>query len=369
MVKSFYIHIPFCNNICSYCDFAKVYYNKNLVDKYLTALEKEIEKVYQNEVLDTIYIGGGTPSSLSLNETKRLFKILKKLKKSKRLEYTIEANFDSITSEKLDLYKENGINRISFGLESTSPKHLKFLNRSIDLTKVRNIINYTKSIGINNINVDLIYALENESIKDLSKDLDFILSLDITHISTYSLIIEEHTKLYLDNVKNISEDKDFEMYEFIKDKLKKNGFNHYEISNFSKDGYESRHNLSYWNNLEYYGTGVGASSYIKDKRYTNTKSLTKYLEKSFIKEEEILTLDDKCIYEIILGLRKIKGIDKNEFSKKYNSTIYEKFDIMDLLDKKLLCEDERYLFIPEDKLYLENEILLSFIGGSSSGKE
>ena len=221
-MKNCYIHIPFCNKICSYCDFCKLYYNKDLVNKYLDALEKEINKIYKGEVLETIYIGGGTPSSLSLDELERLFKILSVLNKDKNIEYTIENNFDSITEEKINLYKKYGINRLSFGIETTNNSYLKLLNRSLSKDKVRKIINYSKEIGITNINVDLIYALPNESINDLEKDIDFILSLDIPHISTYSLIIEDNTLLKINNYKNISEDLDSDMYKYICKRLKDN---------------------------------------------------------------------------------------------------------------------------------------------------
>ena len=363
MIKSMYIHIPFCNRICSYCDFPKVYYNKKFINKYLNALEKEIEELYKGELLSTIYIGGGTPSALSFDETRRLFKILSKLKKEKNCEFTIEANFDSIDEEKLKLYKEYGINRISFGLETTNDKHLKFLNRDLDKNKVKDIINKTKSIGINNINIDLMYGLPNETIEDLNKDLDFILSLDITHISTYSLIIEEHTKIFLDKVSYIDEDLDYEMYEVIRKRLEENGFHQYEISNFAKVDYKSRHNLTYWNNEEYYGVGMGASFYIGNIRGSNTRSLNKYLEGKYLYKKEELTLDDKCTYEMILGLRKVEGVNKNKFYRTYYCVIPDKFDIMELEDKGLLEENDEFIYIPKDKLYIQNEILISFIGG------
>ena len=236
-VKSCYIHIPFCNKICSYCDFCKIFYNKKIIKKYLEVLEKEIDINYKNEVLDTIYIGGGTPSSLDLDELEHLLNIIDKLNKSKKVEYTIEGNFESTTKEKLDLYKRHGINRLSFGIESIDKINLKLLERDFDETKVKQVISYSKKIGINNINVDLIYAIPNETIDILKKDIDYILSLDIPHISTYSLIIEDNTKLKINSIKNISEDLDYEMYDFICNRLKDNNYKHYEISNFSKEGY------------------------------------------------------------------------------------------------------------------------------------
>ena len=190
-VKSAYIHIPFCNKICSYCDFCKIFYNEEIVNRYLDELEVDINDSYQGEVLDTIYIGGGTPSSLNIKQLERLFNIISKLNKSKDVEFTIECNFD-VTYEKLDLFKRVGINRISFGLESINKKVLKVLDREVNKNKVIDIINYCHKIGLNNINVDLMYEVRDENINDLLDDIKFIKSLDITHVSTYSLILEEH---------------------------------------------------------------------------------------------------------------------------------------------------------------------------------
>ena len=356
-MKSCYIHIPFCNKICSYCDFCKLYYNKKLVNKYLSSLEKEIKEIYKDEVLETIYIGGGTPSSLSLDELERLFKILSILNKDKNIEYTIENNFDSITKEKLQLYKKYGINRLSFGIETTNNDYLKLLNRSLSKEKVKEIINYSKEIGINNINVDLIYALPNESIIDLEKDIDFILSLNIPHISTYSLIIEDNTILKINNYKNISEDLDSEMYNYICKRLKDNNYIHYEISNFSKEGYYSKHNLCYWNNKEYYGFGLGSSSYINNKRITNTRSITNFLKGKYIKEEEIIDTDSNIEYEVILNLRKKEGIDLISFKDKYKKDLLSIYNYKELVNNKFLIHENNHLYIPEDKWYISNEII------------
>ncbi|MBR2246005.1 MAG: radical SAM protein, partial [Bacilli bacterium] len=191
--KSCYIHIPFCDHICSYCDFCKMFYNSNFVDRYLLELEKEIDSLYSNEVLDTIYIGGGTPSCLSVDELEKLFRIINKLKRSKSCEYTIEGNFNSTSKEKLDLYKKYGVNRLSFGIESIDKNNLRLLDRSLDKDEVIDIINYSKSIDLDNINVDLIYGLSIEDLDILNKDIDNLLELDVPHISCYSLIIEYHT--------------------------------------------------------------------------------------------------------------------------------------------------------------------------------
>ena len=362
-VKSCYIHIPFCKKICSYCDFCKLFYNEKLVDKYLSALEKEIDANYKNKILETIYIGGGTPSSLNLEQLKKLFNIIKGLNKSETIEYTIECNFDTTTKEKLNLFKEYGINRLSFGIESINNDNLKLLERENITSEIIDKIKYAKSIGFNNINVDLMYALPNETIDILNKDLDFILSLDVEHISTYSLIIEEHTKLYINNTTNINDELDEEMYKLICNRLKENNYNHYEISNFSKIGKESRHNTCYWNNDEYYGFGLGAASYINNYRNNNTRSINQYLKANYIKEKEYISIKDKEEYEILLNLRKSEGISLIKFKDLYNVDFTSKYKIENLLKNNFLKIENNHLFIPEDKWYISNEIIVKIIEG------
>ena len=348
MIKNCYIHIPFCNKICSSCDFCKLYYDEKFVNRYLNELEKEIKSIYKGEVLDSIYIGGGTPSSLNNKQLERLFEILKLFNKSETVEFTIESNFENINEEKLLIYKKNGINRLSFGLESINENNLTFLNRNITKKKINNTINSCRNLGFNNINIDLIYALPVEDISILKNDLDYIFSLDIEHISTYSLIIEEHTKLMINNTKNISEDLDYEMYKLICKEMKKNDYYHYEISNFSKSGYESKHNLCYWNNDNYYGFGLGASSYIDNKRITNTRSINKYLKGNYRLDIIELSNNDLIEYKIMLNLRKAEGISLEEV----------KLDVRDLVKEGLLIEENNRVRIPEEKWYVSNEIIL-----------
>jgi oxygen-independent coproporphyrinogen-3 oxidase len=359
-----YIHIPFCNRICSYCDFSKVFYNKKIVDDYLNELELEIKDSYKEEELNTIYIGGGTPSALDIKQLEKLFKIINTLKISNLKEYTIECNFDSITKEKLDLFKKYKINRISFGLESTINKNLKLLERDLDKDKVKEIINYCHKIGINNINVDLIYALPNETIDDLKKDLDFIKSLDITHISTYSLMIEEHTILNNKKTKNIDENLDREMYELINKEL--NEYDHYEISNFAKEKkYRSIHNYSYWENKNYYGFGLSSSGYLNNIRYVRTRSLTKYFNHDYMKDNgiEFLNTKDKIYYEIILRLRTKEGINLKEFKDTYHNDLEKYYDYKDLLEKNLLELKDNHLSIPINLWYISNSVIVELLEG------
>ncbi len=360
-MKSVYIHIPFCSSICSYCDFSKFYYNEVWVNQYLEALNNEIDLNYKGEVLNTLYIGGGTPSCLNIEQLTKLFNIIKKFNLSTKVEFTFECNVENINKEKLEFLYKKGVNRLSIGVQTFNNDLLKILNRHHTKKEVIEKINLAKSIGFNNINVDLIYAIPKEDMNILKNDLDLFLSLNINHISTYSLIIEPNTKLYIDKFKNIDEDLDYEMYKYICTKLKKNGYNHYEISNFAKDGYESSHNLTYWNNEEYYGFGLGASGYVNGVRYDNTKNLNKYLNKNYIYESHELELKETIENEFILGLRKVKGINKKIFQDKYNINIKDINHVKKLITDGKLLEDEDNVYINPKYLYTSNDILIEFL--------
>jgi oxygen-independent coproporphyrinogen III oxidase len=337
-----------------------MHYNESWANDYLIELEKEIKSNYKNEVINTIYIGGGTPSALKEYQIENLLNLLSIFNTSNP-EITFECNVENITKSKLEILKKHGVNRLSIGVQTFNEKLLNYLNRNHDDNMIKEVIRNAKELGFNNINIDLIYALKDQTIDDLKQDINKYLQLDINHISTYSLIIEPNTKLYINKETNIDEDLDYQMYSLIKDELNKNGFNHYEISNFAKEGYESKHNLVYWNNQNYYGFGLGASGYIDNVRYDNTKSINNYLKGLYKKESQVLDIKETMQYELILGLRKIKGVSKKSFKDKYNIDIKEAFNIQDLLDKSILKENEEYIYIDEDKLYVSNDILLNFI--------
>ena len=342
MVKSAYIHIPFCNNICNYCDFCKLLSNN-----------------YKNEILDAIYVGGGTPSSLSVSELNKLFSIVKIFKLSKDYEFTFEVNIEDITEEKLEKLKENKVNRLSIGIESFNDKYLKYLGRNYTSDIIKEKVELAKKY-FDNINVDLMYALKNESLDELEEDIEKILKLDIKHISCYSLIIEKNTKLYIDNTKYISDDLDSDMYDLIDKKLE-NKYHRYEVSNYSITSYESRHNLTYWKNNEYYGFGLGAAGYIDNIRYTNTRNLSKYISGSYERQEEVLTKEDEIKYEFILGLRLTNGINKDNFNKKYGININEIEVIKELINKGLLIDDKINIYVPKKYFYVLNDILVNFV--------
>ena len=360
-VSSVYIHIPFCKSICTYCDFCKVLYNKEWAVNYLKSLTKEIEDRYIGESIKTIYIGGGTPSSLSLKEIEYLLILTNKFDKTNLEEFTFECNIEDITEDLLDLLRKYNVNRLSIGIESFNEENNLLMKRKTEYNDTKKKIELIRSKGFNNINLDLIYALPGEKLSILKKDLKLLLSLEPEHISTYSLMIEDNTFLSYKKINSIDEELDNEMYEYICKKLTKSGYNHYEVSNFSKIGFESKHNLVYWNNEEYYGFGCGASGYVDGVRYDNTRSLSEYIKGNYISSDTLISKETKMEYEVMLGLRKMKGINVKEFYQKYNVNIQDVFPIKPLLQSKELIYKDDYVFINPKYIYVMNEILVKLV--------
>ena len=360
-MRSVYIHIPFCKSICSYCDFCKLFYHGPWVTQYLNSLLLEIQDKYMDEEIETLYIGGGTPSALSIKDLKYLFEIIEKFKLSDNLEFTFECNLNDINEELLNFLKDNRVNRLSIGIESFNEDKLAFMERSHTYEEAENAISLARSIGFDNINIDLMYGIPGESLKDLKKDIELFLKLDPDHISTYSLIVEDNTKISNAGVVPISEELDASMYELICDKLDNKKYVHYEVSNFAKRGKESRHNLTYWNNEEYYGFGLGASGYRHGVRYENTRSITKYFKGEYVKNEELLSKEDKMYNELMLGFRKMEGINLREFFLKYEINMQEAFDLREVLKEKELLVDGEYIYVNPEYIYVMNEILIKII--------
>ena len=355
---SVYIHIPFCKSICTYCDFSKLYYNDDMASNYLDVLKKEIKENYNGEEIYTLYIGGGTPSSLSKNNLDKLFNIIETFKGNIE-EITFECNLEDINDDLCKYLAMNKVNRLSIGVESTHDKYLKYLGRNYSSSDIEKKILIAKKY-FNNISVDLMYAIKEETVAELKEDINFIKKLDVKHISTYSLIIEKHTILGNNNTSYIDPDLDREMYDIICMELDK--YHHYEISNFAKKGYESKHNLVYWNNQKYYGFGLSASGYIDDIRYTNTRNMNEYLNGNYRSDIDSLSLNETIENEFILGLRKIDGIDIDKFNKKYNKDILNIDIVKKLLNENKLVIENNNIKIRKDLIYVSNSILLDFIG-------
>ncbi len=357
MIKSCYVHVPFCKKICSYCDFCKNFYNSKIVSKYLEELSNEIKGNYDGEVLKTLYVGGGTPSCLSSFELNKLFSALKMLKLEKDYEFTFECNYEDITESLLKLLKVSRVNRISIGVQSFNKKYEKLLERPLSKEDITSKVSLAKRY-FRNVNVDLMYGFPEQSIKYLYKDVLEFLKLDVSHISTYALMIEPNTKLGVRKVLPLSDDKQAKMYEVIVKTLKEHGYKHYEVSNFAKDGFYSLHNLTYWNNEEYYGFGAGASGFVNKLRYDNTKSVVNYIKGSKTVSEEMVNKTQMMTDEVMLGLRKVAGINKRQFFKKYEISFEEAFNVNDLINMGLLLSNDKFVWIPEDKLFISNEVIL-----------
>lgn len=355
-----YIHLPFCTNICSYCDFTKILYQEKYIADYIDALSKEISHNYKGELIKTIYIGGGTPSCLSIKHLQKLFMVIKMFNCAKEVELTMELNPNDLSEQLLLFLYKNKVNRLSIGVQTFNLKHLKVLNRTCDLEQLKKQIKIARKIGFNNISVDLIYALVGQTHQELKEDLEEILKLDIEHISTYSLMIEPRTMLYIKGFQPLDEDLDYEMYQMINDVLTKNGYLHYEISNYCQPNYESKHNLVYWNNLPYYGFGMGASGYIDNIRYTNTSNINKYINFQS-REEEVVSLEEKLQNEFMLGFRKIKGINKQVFYEKYGFNLEEMLKIKQLIKEGKLISSCEYIYVNSQYIYILNSILVDLM--------
>ena len=355
-VMSVYIHIPFCNYICSYCDFCKIIYDKRYIKRYLDSLRSEIVSRYRGEEVKTIYIGGGTPSSLDTQELIMLLDIISLFNLSSDYEFTIEGNIESINEDKLIIMKKYGVNRISVGIQSFNSDIIKLLGRRHTKEEVFDKINLIKRY-IDNINVDIIYGAYSD-ISILKMDISYALELNVNHISAYSLIIEDNTLLKVNGFSYIDEDIDFEMYKYINDTLVSNGYIHYEISNYAKRGYESRHNLVYWNNDYFYGFGLSSCSYIDNERIVNTKNLSKYLNGEYIATSIIEDINVRMENEVMLGLRKFKGINLDVFRSKYKRDLMDVFNTDDLIRDGYLVIEDNYLRISSEHMYISNEIIV-----------
>ena len=371
--KGLYIHIPFCHKICAYCDFCKRVSNKSLQAKYIDYLIKEIDlKRIDPTQFDTIYIGGGTPSSLEFVVLEKLLKKIQSLNINFK-EYTIEVNPEDLSIPFIDLITKFKINRVSIGIQTISHKLNLIINRHFNFERFNEAYWYLKK-KIPNINIDLMYAIPNQTIEDLKESIDYVLSLEPTHLSVYSLIIEEKTiiKKQIDEgkLKVISEDLELEMIDLI-NKLIFPKYTKYEVSNYylsTDEKYQSFHNLKYWLNQEYLGLGLNASSYLNN-RFKNTHNLNKYFalidqNKLPIDEDSIEIIDEKetKTYELIMGLRLVKGLDLTQYFLKFKSDISVDFPNLEkMLHQHFVQIEDHHLFINPKYFYVMNTILSELI--------
>lgn len=369
-----YIHIPFCKQKCKYCDFVSFPNKEKLIEEYIKCLCQELEEVgegikldIENKVSDiievrTIYIGGGTPSFINEKHIEQIMQVIREnYTIQPNAEITIEVNPGTADAEKLKKYKELGINRLSIGVQSTNNNLLNMLGRIHTYEEFESTYNLARKVDFNNINIDFIIGLPNQTIEDIEDILEKVKNLNPEHVSVYSLILEEATplskmvanhELYM-----LADELEREMYWRIKKGLENLGYTHYEISNFAKPGMEAKHNLDCWEQKEYMGFGIAAHSYVDDARFSNIENIEEYIknykenkqENNFILHEK-QDLEEKMKEYMILGLRKIEGVGCSKFENKFSKDIFEVFEKE---IEKLVREE--LIEIKEGKIKLSNK--------------
>ena len=406
-----YIHIPFCQHKCDYCDFISFSNKQDFIENYVEAVKKEINNYFRDKTLletytvTTIYIGGGTPSYM---DSKYIFEIMEVLEnnlkqnkiKLKDMEITIEVNPGTVNKEKLEQYKKAKINRLSIGLQSTNNKILKQIGRIHTFEQFLETYKMAKEVGFDNVNVDLMIGFPNQTIEDIKRSLEVVIQLHPAHISVYSLIVEEGTvmarKIENHQLEEMDEELERNMYWYVKNTLELNGYTHYEISNFAKEGKESKHNLNCWRQKEYIGIGLAAHSYLNYVRYTNTSEMKQYitrmnnLNEQIVKDilelsnnkkkkenveenekhietvyeiEEVQELEERKREYMLLSLRTIEGVSISKFKEKYidNPIFLFRKELEKLVEEKLVMIDGDYIKLTNKGLDLANLVWEEFI--------
>lgn len=363
MAESLYLHVPFCEKICSYCDFARCRYHEGLAKKWFEAVKREINERKIEADLKTIYIGGGTPTALSTDLLEKLLKLLQPYTNAIQ-EYTIEANIENLSDEKIRLMKKYGINRISLGIQTLNPRLLKIINRSHSVEEVEKTVSRLYHNGIQNISIDLIYGLPTQTMEEWRADLNWVLKQSfISHVSLYSLTIEENSKFGREHVTGVDPELEGMMYEVACQLLKENGFNHYEISNFAKKDCESQHNQCYWRYDDFYGIGCGASGKENHVRYTHPFQLNDYCNNDEKLERIELCREDEMFECIMMNLRTHKGLSINHFNQLFSTdllTVYQEA-IATNINKKWLFIENNHLRPTEAGMQFLNDVLLEFM--------
>lgn len=369
---SLYIHIPFCKQKCLYCDFPSYSGKEKMMDKYINALNKEILRKAKEYRINSIFIGGGTPSYLNGSNLESLLATINKLNLKEDLEFTVECNPGTLDRIKLAIMKKHKVNRISMGLQSTKDHILKQIGRIHNYGEFKNNFLLARDSGFNNINVDLMFGLPNQSVEDWKESLEEVAKLKPEHISAYSLIIEEGTPFYnlyeQDKLILPNEELERSMYLVTKEILNKYNYHQYEISNYAKDGKECFHNKVYWTCDEYLGLGVSASSFINQERIKNIDSIEEYIKKidndeSVAEEVYVNNINDNMEEFIFMGLRMIEGIEISEFSRRFNKNLYEVYGevIEKNIKKELLIISSGKLFLSSKGIEISNYVMSDFI--------
>ncbi len=379
MAKAIYLHIPFCTNKCFYCDFNSYAVKGQPVDNYLAALEKEISwQLAENPLseVQTIFIGGGTPTVLTEKQLEKLLTIVDHyfipFTDKKKLEFTVEANPGTVNKEKLAVLLNGGVNRLSFGAQAMQNHLLQKLGRIHNADDIVEAITLAKEAGFSNISIDLMFGLPSQTKQDLIYSLERFLAWDLPHISVYSLKIEENTPFYswYNAGKLIlpREDEEVEMFLTTIEMLESYGYEHYEISNFAKKGFVSRHNITYWQNEAYYGFGAGAHGFLNKIRYVNERKVEGYINRITegnlpVIEERKITLQEEMEDTMMLYLRLLSGIPHQYFLKRFQKELTELFgkEIKELIIKGLITNDEVGVRLTKKGILLGNEVFGEFI--------
>ncbi|WP_066194179.1 MULTISPECIES: radical SAM family heme chaperone HemW [Gracilibacillus] len=375
MVSSVYIHIPFCEKICHYCDFTKFFYEEKMADDYLVALNNEIKAYIQTpkQQMKTIFVGGGTPTALNNQQLTKLVQIIEYYFDINAVEeYTFEANPGDLTLEKINILKNHGVNRISMGVQDFDNDMLAQLGRLHRTKDVYQNVNDLIRTGISNISIDLMYSLPNQSINHFERSLEEALQFQLPHYSAYSLQIEPKTIFYQrymqGKLTKPPEEIEADMYALLREKMRNNGIVQYEISNFAKPGYESQHNLTYWNNQHYYGFGAGSHGYLPGERIINIRPFPKYVYEANQSGKPILHIErisrkEQIEEEMFLGLRKTEGVRRQAFEQKYGISIehvYEK-ELDQLIQREWLTMDKQTVRLTEAGKPFGNEVFQAFL--------
>ncbi|SER70933.1 radical SAM family heme chaperone HemW [Salipaludibacillus aurantiacus] len=376
MPKSLYVHVPFCEQICHYCDFNKFYLKNQPVDEYLELCRQEMEhtiSTFPSGPVSTIYVGGGTPTSLSTEQLKFLLESIKNtFPLEADPEWTVEVNPGSAEEEKLAMLQETGVNRLSIGAQTFDKDLLKTINRDHQPGDIETTVELSHKAGIHNLSVDMMFGLPNQTMEQWTDSLLEITRLPIQHISAYSLKVEEKTVFYQllrkGKLPLPGEESEAAMYEYMQEKLQEHQFVHYEISNFAKEGYESRHNLTYWNNQEYYGAGAGAHSYTDGVRRVNHGPLPKYMKavsenRLPYLEEHPVSIKEQMEEQMFMGLRKLEGVSLKEFHNRFGRQVTDVFEgaVQHLLNRGLLEISGDRIKLTKNGLLLGNEVFEQFL--------
>lgn len=372
---SAYIHIPFCEHICYYCDFNKVFIEGQPVDEYIEALLKEaqmLQEQYPATSSKTLYVGGGTPTSLSALQLDRLLGGLREIMPFTEGEFTVEANPGDLTADKLDVMKNYGVNRLSMGVQTFDNRLLKKIGRKHTSEDVYQTIALLEEKDFSNVSIDLIYALPGQSLESFRDTVKRALELGFPHYSLYSLILENKTMFmnWVRRGKLQLPDQELEAQMFLEtiEAMTKAGRQQYEVSNFAAPGFESQHNLVYWNNENYYGIGAGASGYLGNLRYKNHGPIQHYLKplkenQLPVIEEERLTRKAQIEEEMFLGLRKLSGVEKQKFYQKFNCSLEDIYQekIAQLVAQELVKDTPKALMLTQKGLFQGNDVFEQFL--------